>query len=202
MPPLSPSKKITSIFCCLFLLFAIPLTLATWMFIHGKPLVPHTTNHGQLIQPPLDIANLGLLTDQQNWKNHWLLLYVNPTNTCTKNCEQALYNMRQIRTATGKDRERVQRAILTFSDTQPFTDTHLQQLLKTTFSGTLHLTTSLQAFFRFTQQDSSSAKIATQYGGIYLADPHGNVMLFYPPNTAPMGIFKDLTRLLNLSQIG
>lgn len=192
------SKKITWTFIFLFLLFAIPLTLASWMFIKDKPLFSHTTNHGELIQPPLDMVKLNLPMSQQTWKGHWLLLYVNP-NVCDKSCETAMYNMRQINTAIGKNRNRVQRAILTFSD-RPV-DIHLQELLNTKFKGTLHLVVSKQAFLDFSQQDKFS-KIALQTGGIYLVDPLGNVMMFYALASDPMGIFKDLTRLLKLSSIG
>lgn len=197
--PIQPySKKINWIFIGLFLIFAIPLTLASWMFIENKPLFSHTTNHGQLIQPPLDMAKLGLPADQQAWKKHWLLLYVDPT-VCAKSCEMALYHMRQIRTAMGKDSDRVQRAILTFSDQA--VDPHLEQLLNAEFKGTLHLTTSKKTFSHFSQDDTFG-KIALKTGGIYLADPLGNVMMFYTLTSEPMGIFKDLTHLLKLSEIG
>lgn len=202
MPTNPHSKKITWTFIFLFLLFSIPLILASWMFIKNKPLFTHTTNHGELIQPPLDMAKLNLPVDQQIWKEHWLLLYVNPT-ICDKSCETAMYNMRQISTAVGKDANRVRRAILTFAD-QP-SDSHLQDLLNTNFKGTQHFIISKKMFLNFSQenkQENKFSKITLQTGGIYLVDPLGNVMMFYTLTADPMGIFKDLTRLLKLSNIG
>lgn len=197
--PIKPhSKKITWTFICLFLLFVVPLTLALWMFITGNSLSLRTVNHGQLIQPSLDISRLNLSHDQKIERGHWLLLYVNPA-LCDKNCETVLYNMRQIRTATGKDADRIQRAILTFSDST--VDAPLQQLLNTEFKGTLHLITSKQSFIHFSQLNILT-KAVLQTGGIYLVDPLGNVMMFYALTVEPMNIFKDLTRLLKLSQIG
>jgi hypothetical protein len=38
--------------------------------------------------------------------------------------------------------------------------------------------------------------------GIYVVDPHGNLMMGYAPTGAAPGILKDLERLLRLSTIG
>lgn len=161
--------------------------------------MPSTTHHGQLITPPLDMAKLDLPNDQQLWRGHWLLMYVNPAQSCDKTCEKMLYNIRQIRTATGKNSDRVMRAIVTFAAKSP--DPHLQQLLQTEFNGTLHLTPS-RAVFVSLLQGNPSEKLAMQQGSIYLVDPLGNIMMFYPLDADPMGIFKDLSRLLKLSHIG
>ncbi len=38
--------------------------------------------------------------------------------------------------------------------------------------------------------------------GIYIADPHGNLMMSYPESGSARGLLKDLERLLRLSSIG
>jgi hypothetical protein len=38
--------------------------------------------------------------------------------------------------------------------------------------------------------------------GIYIVDPHGNLMMGYAPTGAARGILRDLERLLRLSTIG
>ncbi|MND02408.1 hypothetical protein D3C83_217840 [compost metagenome] len=38
--------------------------------------------------------------------------------------------------------------------------------------------------------------------GIYIADPHGNLMMSYPASGSARGLLKDLERLLRLSGIG
>ena len=38
--------------------------------------------------------------------------------------------------------------------------------------------------------------------GVYLVDPHGNLMMSYPATGAARGLLKDLERLLRLSRIG
>lgn len=39
-------------------------------------------------------------------------------------------------------------------------------------------------------------------GQIYLVDPVGNIFMYYPQNVNPMAIFKDMKRLLSVSQTG
>ena len=38
--------------------------------------------------------------------------------------------------------------------------------------------------------------------GVYIIDPHGNLVLFYPMNTEPKPVLEDLKKLLKVSQIG
>jgi hypothetical protein len=38
--------------------------------------------------------------------------------------------------------------------------------------------------------------------GIYIVDPHGNLMMSYPASGSARGLLKDLERLLRLSNIG
>jgi hypothetical protein len=37
---------------------------------------------------------------------------------------------------------------------------------------------------------------------IYLIDPLGNLMMWYPPGAPPKGMLEDLKRLLGLSHVG
>jgi len=37
---------------------------------------------------------------------------------------------------------------------------------------------------------------------VYLIDPLGNLMMFYPPDADPSGMLKDLRKLLKYSKIG
>lgn len=189
-------KKPFWIILSLFILFGVPLIMAAWMAAKDQPLVTHTTNYGELISPPLSLASLALPANQQAWRGRWLLLYVNP-EVCDTSCEKALYNIRQIRTATGKNSDRVARAMMAFSEADP----HLQQLLANDFEGTLYLTPSKAAFATLVQGTAAEKRVL-QEGGIYLVDPLGNIMMFYPLDSDPMGILKDLTRLLKLSHIG
>ena len=185
------NKKNTYTLTFLLLLFIVPLGLAFWMYSSGKTPFQHTTNRGQLIQPVLNTAplHLGLEPD------YWWLVYVSP-NTCDPSCEKILYNIRQIHTATGKDSDRVKRAILTFTDTAM--NQHVADSLKTDFAGTVSVTLSRSLFTQFLNKQPGTQE-AIERGGIYLIDPMGNIMMFYALSTPPMDIFKDLTHLLKIS---
>jgi hypothetical protein len=202
-----PQKKVRRTFIYLSLLFIVPLVLASWMVLKKMPLSLHTTNHGQLLQPPLQIQTFGIalpkngvlgLGGTQDEKNRWVLLYIYP-HSCDAPCEKALYDMRQVRTAMGKDIDRVERAILTTSDAS---DRQLEKWLQGPFEGTAHVKTTQKTFSSFLYKKNQSTTQKMGIEGIYIVDPLGNLILFYPPAADSMGIFKDLTRVLKLSHIG
>src|SRR5262245_44933529 len=102
------------------LVFIVPLLIAAWMqrvaFEEG---VWGGTQHGVLIEPPLALRDFVLLTYQASvftlaeLEGKWTMLYMagSPAE-CAAECRQAVYYMRQIRLALGKDMNRVQRVLL------------------------------------------------------------------------------------------
>lgn len=187
------------------MIFALPMFCAwllyQWDNHHRTP--TKTRNYGELIQPPLDLSQLNLQpsdneTNQTSSRGKWLLLYVSPISYDPL-CEDNLRKMRQVRIATGKDMQRVARAVLTFSHQS--TDNHLHRLLMTDYVGTAHFITDKQTFKQFIKPLSNS-DFVLQQGYLYLVDPNGNVMMAYKPDTEPGPIYKDLVHLLNNSQIG
>jgi len=176
----------------------------------------NATNHGQLISPPFSVSLLKLrdnrgdlldnkLTDRKHKPSldkrsngQWLMLYLHP-GPCGKLCQRRLYDMRQIRIATGKDRNRVERAILTYqNDTEA---APLRNIIQPKYSGTRHFTIKKQQFALVIQQHVP-ASYALQMGVTYLVDPLGNVMMIYKPGASSSAIFKDIQRLLRVSRIG
>ena len=179
----------------LILLFFIPLAIAWFMYrdhdsFGGKPL-----NHGQLITPPFSITLLKL---RKRPHKKWLILYLNP-GPCDTRCQKGLYHIRQIRLATGKNRNRVQPAILIYRNKTK--DITLQRMLKNEYQETRLFFINKNQFNTVIQRHVKTA-YALQPGTIYLVDPLGNVMMSYKPDTNPSDIFKDVQRLLKASQIG
>lgn len=173
----------------LIIVFFLPAYLARVAYEHhvgfGK-----TTNHGELLKPPLELAKLKLTNklDQpvttQTLEGHWLMLLV-VGEQCDSDCQRGLYNMRQIRMATGKDMNRIARAVVSpKSINQAF-----GQLLVREYEGTWH-------FY------ANPSTLSLQTGSLYLVDPRGFVALRYPPNANPTNILKDLERLLKYSKGG
>lgn len=186
-------------------LFAIPLFVAWLMAAEDTPLTTKTTNHGILLQPPLPFtqlnADVSLATANANtesWRGRWLVLYANPS-ACDAACEKAVFYIHQIRTATGKNANRVRTAVLSFNNDT--VDAPLTRFLASHYPNTPHLTTQLTQYDTFVRQ-IPQAEFALQHGAIYLVDPLGNVLMVYRADTPPMGIFNDLNRLLKLSHIG
>ncbi len=197
----------------LILLFCIPLGIAWLLYKTNDGTGAKLTNRGQLVTPPFSISLLklrnskGVLLDnkltnrkikpsrEKRSNGQWLILYLYP-GSCDKRCQKGLYNMRQIRLATGKNMDRIERAILTYQNGTP-----LPKIMQTEFAGTRHFSINKQQFTKVIQQHVK-APYALQPGTIYLVDPLGNVMMTYKPGAESSAIFKDLKRLLKVSQIG
>lgn len=183
-----PRKK--AVITSLLLTFTLPMIAAGWVYWYGFPTTRGTTNYGTLIQPPVQITALSIkdangtaLTDKQLTRK-WMMLYVSPA-VCDAACEKTIFYMRQIRTATGKDQERIRLSVL--SSKNPMLD----EFLHTRYPQTSHW-----------QVPNSNDPFEFIAGSLYFVDPLGNIMMSYPAGAIPQRIFKDLTKLLKVSQIG
>ena len=213
----TPSKvRPRTIFLILILLFLIPMLIALLMF-KGHYIFGRLMNHGQLIKPPFSVALLEFRNDrgellnnpaaqtkknkaaQLNTNGKWLLVYFNP-GLCEKDCQKGLNNLQQIRIATGKNRNRIARALLTYPSS-PANDVAINLIISERYPGTQYFTTPKKSFATVIRQHINN-DYALKSGTIYLIDPRGNVIMTYQPNAKPNGIFKDLERLLRASQIG
>lgn len=180
----------------LVLVFAIPMGIA-WYVSHNKSLKKqNTTNRGQLIIPPFPVSALKLINNHKqritpikNKRGQWMLVLLYP-NPCDKQCQQRLVDLRQIQKATGKNIKRITRALLMYGAPR-----------KHAYAGARLLGANQQQFTA-TIKRYVKAPYALQKGTIYVVDPLGNVMMTYQPNANRRAIFKDLQRLLKVSQIG
>jgi cytochrome oxidase Cu insertion factor (SCO1/SenC/PrrC family) len=192
----------------LLMLFIGPM-IAAWSLYSSdnRWLLTATVNSGELLQPPLDFTQLslrdsrGALLPAANFREKWLLLYVAPA-PCAAACEKNLYKMQQIWLALGKDKERVQRLLVIFSaDHSSASVADYLQAAQDNYPGMLYAATSKKEFTRFFTIPGWHG-FALQQGAIYLVDPHSNILMVYPADVKPKGLWQDLTRLLNASQIG
>ena len=93
---------------------------------------------------------------------------------CDSRCEQALKNLKATHILLNKEAERVRVAFSSAGQTAPAT------------TGIIRVNTTDRAMS----------------DGIYIIDPLGNLVFFYPTETPPEHILQDLKRLLKVSQIG
>lgn len=102
--------------------------------------------------------------------------------------------------AAGKNQNRIARALLIYPSDLANT-VSIQLILKERFPGTALFIAKEQTFSNVVRQHVHE-NYALEAGTIYLIDPMGNVIMTYEPKSKPMGIFKDLQRLLKASQVG
>jgi cytochrome oxidase Cu insertion factor (SCO1/SenC/PrrC family) len=181
----------------LALLFFAPLALAFYLYYgHGTWHPGGRVNAGDLVQParPLPALALPLLeagsTDPNFLKRKWTLLYVE-SDACADACRIRLYDTRQVRLALDRDMNRVQRVLIAGDgccDAQFLHEQHPDLITIRATAATAPLLALLPAKARTPR--------------VYLIDPLGNLMMFYPPDVKPKGMLEDLKRLLRLSSIG
>lgn len=196
IPPLWRQRLfLLSVIAC----FALPLT-AAWLLVDDwRP--SGSAQHGELLNPARPLGDFrlapvdGRSLNEATLQGHWLLIYVGTGTGCDANCRTALYDMRQVRLALGKEIVRVNTVLLL--DEMPeasfrewLTNEHVDMLAGAADAETR--SALLQAF----DQGGSVGE------WIYLVDPHGNLLMRYPVTVNPSGILKDLKRLLKWSQIG
>lgn len=156
------------------------------------------TNYGEILDPrqfpvpQLNAVNAeGKNQELSSLKGKWLMLQID-RGSCATACQKKLYDMRQLRTAQGKEKERIQRVWLITDDTP------VEEKLKQGIAGTELLKVSPSVLEKWLPVEQG----ASIYDHIYLIDPLGNLMMRYPKDADANKIKKDLSKLLKASAIG
>jgi len=153
--------------------------------------------HGELIEPQraLPTAQELPLTDLQDrpvlpesLKGQWLLVAVGGGD-CDATCERQLYLQRQLRESLGKSKDRLDRVWLV-DDATPVRDA-----LRPALSGATVLRVAPQALASWLSPAAGQALRAH----FYVVDPMGNWMMRFPAPSEPVGIKRDLEKLLRAS---
>ncbi|MGZ8993740.1 MAG: SCO family protein [Burkholderiaceae bacterium] len=153
-------------------------------------------NYGTLLVPQrpvpeLPLANLdGTRFDLRKLAGNWVFVMVDGSD-CDKPCNDKLLMMRQQRTMTGKDRDKIERVWL-ISDQEP-----LPIALMREYEGTHFVRAPVQPLREFLVLPSADS--ARLQDHLWLVDPHGNLMLRWPKNPEVNGVKRDLARLLKVS---
>jgi hypothetical protein len=176
-------------------LFIVPVVTAILLY-HSSGWRPVVNSQGTLIDPPRTLTAAGLtLADGRPapvnvFEGQWSV--VHPAVACDERTEALFEELARVRLALDKDAPRVRRVLLHAGGCAgvrlPSRDADLLVLAA---SGPAE--ESLLAAF-------PPAVDGAQ--GIYIVDPHGNLMMSYPASGSARGLLKDLERLLRLSNIG
>jgi cytochrome oxidase Cu insertion factor (SCO1/SenC/PrrC family) len=152
-----------------------------------------TGNYGELIVPPgtlpghrytrPDGAPFAFAEVAGKW-----VLVTSDSGECGASCLEKLTVLRQVRLALGRNASRVERVFVVDDVKAPDA-------------------TALEAFpglrVAVTPRGLTAAPgVGNDRAHIYLADPHGNVMMRWPAAPDARRMLKDLERLLKASQIG
>ncbi len=193
-PEVTGGKRRLAVPLVLFLLFLGPLVLASVLYFGSSDLRPReTANHGELIRPPIPLPALGL-PEETLLRDVWTLVYIGAA-PCDDSCREALHETRQVRLALGRKRDRVRRLYLQAGASGIPPDLRARHPDLSIVPIDAEHSALLDAF-------PGADGAAIESHKIYVVDPLGNLMMYYPPGADPSGLLEDLERLLRLSHIG
>lgn len=180
-------------------IFFAPMVLAWISYFGPESWHPSgTINNGELITPaiPLELGKVEMLDQEElsePWNAKWTLIQL-WQGDCDAVCAQRIVDMRQLRKSLHRKRERVQRVIFLPNRAQAealqkqFQEEH--ELLRfAVLDGEKHA-----ALSALINRDATLT--------VAIVDPLGNYMMRYGPEMSLRGMYKDIMRLLKLSNIG
>ena len=172
-------------FWLLLAMFILPIALGT-LFFYANPnyFSESTVNYGELIRPVIATEENDIEIDGgASLQGIWTMVYV--SSHCDDVCENAVADMKTIRTLMNDDMRRIQRMIIIEDNSAP---TISDESLIKARATSKKLTEGLK---KYTEN------------AIYLIDPIGNIMLYYEPQNIDIRlVIKDLKRLFKYSRIG
>ena len=177
------------------MLFFIPI-LFSWYLVFYTDFKKNSNGveNGKLINPVIELGELKV-SDIANsrivsLKDKWVLTFV-VDEMCDILCEEHLYQVRQIRLALGEDRGDVDRLLIAKS-------TLSWENYTGSFNGQKYLDSNQQGYEELLKRLSKYKNFSNK--SIYLIDPFGFLMMEYPAGTSPIGIIKDIERLIRNSK--
>lgn len=170
----------------IFLAFFVP-ALSAWVLVLSgwRPGEP-TAQHGRLLQPPVPVAELALLTangtvlQPQSFDGLWSMLLI-VDGQCNEDCAYSLDRLLRVYISLNKDVDRVQLLLVVPQE----------ELAPTALPEGLPLLRLPKA--------AMTGLVAPGSVAVHLVDPYGYRMMQYPAPLDAEGLLKDLRRLLRLS---
>ncbi len=176
--------------------FAVPIILAYAYFFFGDR--PGVKSNGTLIVPIVDIHTLnitdksGNALEEEQLTPHWQMIYF-VGSSCDADCQNSLYNIRQINIGMGKYQDRVNHAIVLLAEP----DNAFAQLIDKEHKAAGKFYTKAENITALSKFEVD----ANNMQSIYLVDPLGNIMMYFPKELEPKLIKKDISKLLKISRL-
>ena len=173
------------------LMFFVPIFLSWYLvFFSDYKEGIKTVNNGELISPIINLSNLDMKAFSDD-KVHshdrtWILAFL-IQDECNELCQEKLYQIRQIRLAIGKDKDKLERLVIANANLDWGT-------YKKEYPGQKYIDASMINFDSIVSAFKINPELKAD--SIYLIDPYGNLMMQYKNGTEPTGIIKDIERLI------
>ena len=172
-------------FWVLLSIFVLPIGLGTLFFyLNPSYFSQNTVNYGELISPVIITEKTDLeIQGDASLDGIWTLVYV--AQNCDAVCDQAVADVKTIRTLINMDMRRIQRMLITDDGSMPSNEDE-------------------NLIFASIASDKLSGQLASfPENSIFLIDPIGNFMMYYNAKDINVKfVLKDLKRLLKYSRIG
>ncbi|MGE3320101.1 MAG: SCO family protein [Candidatus Berkiella sp.] len=194
--PKAPSKHQKLVIILILLVTLGPFLFAYTLYQKGHTANLKLNNNGDLISPVINVEHNEAIAGK-SLLGKWWLVYVGPKN-CRLECHDMLYNLKQIRTALGKDADRVERLFIAHPDCQTSVcETYLSEAYPDMKRVTLQRAAFNQLFAGVSHHFEREI-----VGEVYIIDPKGNMMMHYAADMEARAILSDVKRLLRTSKIG
>jgi cytochrome oxidase Cu insertion factor (SCO1/SenC/PrrC family) len=172
--------------------FVLPVVASYFTYYVVRPQT--RMNYGELLAtqplPPLELQDAaGNVFTVGQLKGRWIMIHVAP-GACDTRCRDLLLLMRQVRTAQGKDMDRIERLWIVDDARAPE-----PEMLRDYGPMRVALAREPAALSVFPAEGD-------RHRHVYLVDPLGNLMLRFPVDPDPKRMIQDLERLLKYSRIG
>ncbi len=172
-------------------MFMIPI-LVSWYLVFFTDFKKEDggTQKGEIISPVIPLGELEVY-DMKNGafssiNEKWTLVFF-VDSECNQFCEDKLYQVRQIRLALGKDRDQVDRLLVSkkVQSWEKFSDV---------FNGQKYINPQSKSYAGLIKKFDNYPGFDRR--GTYLVDPFGFLMMKYKTDANPMGTIKDIERLI------
>ena len=177
----------------------LPVVAAYVLYYYGSPgELPRLANEERRLHEPAvplppvpGRTSQGGMVDDLWSQARWTLIYAR-TSPCDEACLRDLVRLYQVHASLGRDQDRVQRVYMGPGGDPSSAEERVGAAGRLDSPGGERLLKLLD----------SLGEPPGSGGRIYVADPHGNLVLSYPPDAGQEGLRDDLERLLDVSQIG
>ena len=193
------SEKLQLILIIAIPLFGLLAMTGYYFYVTQSNLSLNTHNHGTLISPPKQIADIKLFekgneTRLTDGSNKWTFLLVG-TGHCDEACKQNLYLTRQYRETLGKYSLRINNVFLNLDKDM---SAATAELFQGDYAGHRVISSNgEQAKAWFNSQAPKLDLLNTAQ--FYIVDPNGWVMMYYTTEQTYKQINKDMKFLLKNS---